>query len=992
LLAFVVGVPLALGMASGPPPVPTSWPDWHALARTMGAEQVVQVLVVVVWLVWVQFVACVVVEVLAAVRGGVLARPVPLAGPSQRLARALVAAVLLTAAMATQASAAVAAPQLSVTAAGQITPDPGSTAAAPTVSAREGGSGAGSTAGHAQASRDQGRQDQASAGSGHDRVLRGQVVPRDAGEDLVGCKVYVVQPPQGRHHESLWEIAERHLGDGRRYQEIYALNHGRAQPDGRSLHLARLIQPGWLLVMPEDAVGVERYLPPPDPDSAVQGPAGADAGAGDQAAAGAGDQAAAGAGDQATAATGTAQASGGLQGGSGRPGAAVLPGSKAPSPEPFPAPPPRRPVSGLGAAPSPAVVAELGGSGLLGAGLLAVLLVGRRRHRGPDPSASAVETEVWLRVGADPGRADRLDRALRGLPAGCRQAGVGLPNVYAAVLDDVSLELLLAPPAPQPPAGWTAVADGARWRLERSTPVPDSSDRSPYPALVSLGRDAADRDILLQLGAQAGPVAVTGNPAAVLAVISSLAVELATNRWSDPLRVTVTDLPTVTSALAGGRLVAGTVTDVLDRIEAGLPGLPGDSMVTGRRAVPEGTPQHLVLGRSPDSQTRLRLRELAVRGVGLLVAGEVEGFGWRLQVDDAGTLTVPELGIVVTASRLGEESMRRLHDLFATAAAPDGPALRSPASDPSALDPQAAPSPALHPLAPHPLAHTAPNRGPASGLGADGRLTLAGRPEVLVSGTSADDAAWAVAPARVGVLGPVLIRAAGGVDPARAEQIAELVAFLALHPGGVHPTVLAGAIWPRGVTADVRDATIARARDWLGTDELGGNRLRTDAEGRLALSPDVAVDWDVVCTLLGRSRLATDPRVEVDLLARALRLVRGPLAGGVEAGRYAWLARTGLPRSVPVLVADAAHRLSELLSDTDPHAATDAAHRGLLVDPCDQQLWRDVIRCQFAQWGADGARSTAEEMIAVMARLGVEPDGPTQALLADLMPGAAVVG
>jgi hypothetical protein len=521
---------------------------------------------------------------------------------------------------------------------------------------------------------------------------------------------------------------------------------------------------------------------------------------------------------------------------------------------------------------------------------------------------------------------------------------------------------------------------------------------APYPALVSLGRDVADRDILLQLGAQAGPVAVTGSPAAVLAVISALAVELATNRWSDPLRVTVTDLPTVTGALAGPRLVAGTVTDVRDRIEAGRPGVPGDSMVTGRRAVPEGTPQHLVLGRSPDPQTQLRLRELAAMGVGLLVAGEVEGFGWRLQVDDAGTLTVPELGIVVTASRLGEESVRRLHDLFATAAAPDGPAA-VPGVRSVGLDPLGCPGRLALPAPPWPhlLAHPAPNRGPASGSGADGRRSWAGRPEVLVSGTSVDDAAWAVAPARVGVLGPVLIRAEGGVDPARAEQIAELVAFLALHPGGVHPTVLAGAIWPRGVTADVRDATIARARDWLGTDELGGNRLRTDAEGRLALSPDVAVDWDVVCTRLGRSRLATDPRAEVDLLARRCGLVRGPLAGGVEAGRYAWLARSGLPRSglprsVPVLVADAAHRLSELLSDTDPHAATDAAHRGLLVDPCNQRLWRDVIRCQFAQWGADGARSTAEEMTAVLARLGVEPDGPTQALLTDLTPGAAVVG
>ena len=31
---------------------------------------------------------------------------------------------------------------------------------------------------------------------------------------------------------------------------------------------------------------------------------------------------------------------------------------------------------------------------------------------------------------------------------------------------------------------------------------------------------------------------------------------------------------------------------------------------------------------------------------------------------------------------------------------------------------------------------------------------------------------------------------------------------LAVHPLGVHPNVLGGAVWPRGVTTEVRDATI----------------------------------------------------------------------------------------------------------------------------------------------------------------------------------------
>ena len=68
-------------------------------------------------------------------------------------------------------------------------------------------------------------------------------------------KIYVVQPPEGRYHESLWEIAQNHLGDGRRYREIFELNAGRLQPDGSRLTIASLIRPGWILRMPRDAHG-----------------------------------------------------------------------------------------------------------------------------------------------------------------------------------------------------------------------------------------------------------------------------------------------------------------------------------------------------------------------------------------------------------------------------------------------------------------------------------------------------------------------------------------------------------------------------------------------------------------------------------------------------------------------------------------------------------------------------------------------------------------
>jgi DNA-binding SARP family transcriptional activator len=60
----------------------------------------------------------------------------------------------------------------------------------------------------------------------------------------------VVRPPHDRTHDSLWRIAERELGDPRRWPEIYRLNVGAPQPDGRHVQDPDLIHPGWILELP----------------------------------------------------------------------------------------------------------------------------------------------------------------------------------------------------------------------------------------------------------------------------------------------------------------------------------------------------------------------------------------------------------------------------------------------------------------------------------------------------------------------------------------------------------------------------------------------------------------------------------------------------------------------------------------------------------------------------------------------------------------------
>jgi 5'-nucleotidase len=50
--------------------------------------------------------------------------------------------------------------------------------------------------------------------------------------------------------DSLWRLARIHLGTGTRWQEIYELNRGRVQADGRSLRNPYLILVGWVLELP----------------------------------------------------------------------------------------------------------------------------------------------------------------------------------------------------------------------------------------------------------------------------------------------------------------------------------------------------------------------------------------------------------------------------------------------------------------------------------------------------------------------------------------------------------------------------------------------------------------------------------------------------------------------------------------------------------------------------------------------------------------------
>jgi hypothetical protein len=249
----------------------------------------------------------------------------------------------------------------------------------------------------------------------------------------------------------------------------------------------------------------------------------------------------------------------------------------------------------------------------------------------------------------------------------------------------------------------------------------------------------------------------------------------------------------------------------------------------------------------------------------------------------------------------------------------------------------------------------------------------------------------AVMPVQVCLLGPISVYAPGVIDAERVQLATEVVVFLATHPAGVHPNVLAAAIWPRGSTPEVRDAALGRVRDWLGTDETGQSRLITGADGRLSLGPQVRVDWNVFRALAARAAqdAARGGTAEVSYLERALDEVRGPLLDGRGQGRYAWLATSGLESEAVALVADTAHRLAALRRTArDPAGAMEAARAGLRLAFDDELLWRDLLLAAHATGDEGTLRAVVEEVTARAAQDPVLPrmSPETEALIDELLP------
>ncbi|MET9682074.1 BTAD domain-containing putative transcriptional regulator [Streptomyces coeruleorubidus] len=936
LAVLLVGVPGALATQIGWP-LPNGVPSLDWLQQEITVHTFLNILTVVVWLAWAQFTACVLVEMKAALSGVGVPGRVPGAGPSQLLARQLVAALLLVG-----ATAASFAPGLSQLGQGGYDANhkPASAAAqqTPGLFAQQQEQAADTAAALAE---------QASHAASH----------ADAGGSTAkqgDTKYYRIQPPEGRHHDSLWEIAERHLGDGRRYKEIFELNKDRVQPDGSKLSEASLIRPGWIMEMPGDARGGELVEMPdeaPNVSPDVQQQIADYARTGDHAQGG-----------------GSGAQGGGHEHAGGGPST-----SQVSLPEQRPAPDTgHQQATDVGAEsdsafglPEALLTAPLLAAGLLGA-------LGRRRRQAlwqsafgavggrrgmepPTPSGDAQDVQDALLVGADPEGVRLLDRSLRGLAASLAEESRALPVVYAAWLSNGDLHLQLAQPAGKPPAPWQQGQDQTFWMLARTDAerYEDVDTAAPYPGLVSLGT-MDDSRLLLNLEAVPGIVSLSGREADRAAVFASVAAELATNGWSDRMTITLVGFGQDLTPLAPNRIRhLEDVEALVETMEAetrqrrGALGAAGhDSVLTGRTGPAQHTrwaPHLVLLAAQPSAEDAVKLAELAADagrlGIGYLVGtetGDLPGAAWEMEITGQGKLLAPLLGLELDAQLLPAAQQRAVVELFVDA------------------DPE-----------------SRPEGGPANRPPFLVDISEQGRPAVYAR-----------------LVGPYEIIGLDTPDGDRSALLHEALALLLLHREGVHPRVLSSALWPRGVTDDVRNALLDRLRDWLGADPDGTPRLGTDASGRLTLAKSVVSDLDVLRSLYHEATQGkgVDSRaVRGRLLTDALVLVRGPLLADRPEGRYRWLTHEIVDAQLPLLVADTGLALCEFhMEKNRAEKAIEALNAALRTAPADERLWHELLRATHATGDTSRLTALATDLIGRSGARGLPPR--TEALLDELLP------
>jgi DNA-binding SARP family transcriptional activator len=769
----------------------------------------------------------------------------------------------------------------------------------------------------------------------------------------------IVRAPTNGVYDSLWRIAQRTLGDGARWPEIWHANEGKPQPGGRTFTQPSLIYPGQELDLPATAtpppVAPSVTTPPPAPAPTSPPPA--------------------------TSPPTTTP-----------PPASSLPAHSAPTTH-------HAPTMGTDSPPStrepgfrwePDLFVGLG----LAAAVSAALMIARRRYR----------------ARYQPGSGDRDDFPVTPVVYQLRLAHLRAEQDDDIDLDD-DIDGVPSPRGVVPPARVIGepengtdqdIALAARLGVRDGREIALNLAVARGLGLVGAGGPAATRALLVTaLSTSTGHRA--GSAGTRVVVPAEDLVPLL-GRGASHAR------------LPAALRVADSLDAALDMLEAEILVRAGARTGTAPEDEPRSWPTLVLAATVPEHQ-RPRLQAVLDNGspfgiTGLLLGQWQPGVTVYIRADGTVSASSPGLGEQLRGAqmfRLGDDGTAELLTLLAQAEpdppSPDGqsddgtpltvrqrivqvhpegnPAAsetvgRGPA-DPMSdteLEVTAAaqlPAPAdgeLEILAPsHPAAPGARLRPPAaarphSAAGCEvqpGEVEdaqappreLAATAATPVTGIADGDADTARALITISVLGALRVQwhpeaekereITGALQP----RTQELLVLLALHPGGTTRDTLVSVLWgedPPARPTNALHTALARMRRDLG--EVTGGAVTDIAlvdNGHYRLDPAVVrVDyWRFENAMLARRAAATDAE-RVAAYREVVDSYGGPLAEGMSKIEWSEPAREAIRRDA----IDAVSGLARALVDQDPQQTLDLLEVARAFDPHNELLYRDIMRLQ----------------------------------------------